>query len=140
MANDEVSEVVKGAGYAAANLDGLGEGYGFRKIRQELGVEAYGVNAIVVPPGFEGGFHYHDEQEELYFVHSGHLEFEFGDGSSVRVGPGGVVQVEAATERRVKNVGDGDAVYLVTGGKGGYVGRDGRLREGEERIRRPGGA
>jgi hypothetical protein len=28
-------------------------------------------------------------------------------------------------------VGDGDAVYVVVGGKNGYVGRDGRLPEDE---------
>ena len=28
-------------------------------------------------------------------------------------------------------MGDGDAVYVVVGAKDGYVGRDGRLAEGE---------
>src|SRR4029079_18375130 len=37
----------------------LGDGYGFRKVRQPLGVTAFGVNAIVYPPGFEGFLHYH---------------------------------------------------------------------------------
>ena len=32
-------------------------------------------------------------------------------------------------------MGDEDAVYLVVGGKDGYVGRDGRLPEGEESPR-----
>ena len=32
--------------------------------------------------------------------------------------------------RKIKNVGDDAALYLVTGGKDGYVGRDGRLPEG----------
>ena len=63
--------VTKGDGYAVANLADLGEGPGFRKIRKELGVTAFGVNAIVLPPTYETGSHYHDEQEELYFVHSG---------------------------------------------------------------------
>jgi hypothetical protein len=31
-------------------------------------------------------------------------------------------------------VGDGDAIYLCAGGKDGYVGRDGRLPEGEQRV------
>jgi hypothetical protein len=39
--------------------------------------------------------------------------------------------VDAATVRQIKNVGDEPAVYLVAGGKDGYVGRDGRLPEGE---------
>ena len=68
--------MTKGDGYAVANLDDLGEGSGFRKVRKELGVTAFGVNAIVMPPAYETGSHYHDEQEELYFVHSGRIEID----------------------------------------------------------------
>jgi hypothetical protein len=57
---------------------------------------------------------------------------EFGDGSRHELGPGGVARVDAETVRSVRNAGDEDAVYLVAGGKDGYVGRDGRLPEGEE--------
>jgi mannose-6-phosphate isomerase-like protein (cupin superfamily) len=121
-----------GAGYTTANLDELGEGPGFRKIRTPLGVTAFGVNAIVLPPSYETGSHFHDEQEELYFVHSGEVEFEFGDGSTARLGPGGLARVDAATHRRVRNLSDSeDAVYVVVGGKDGYVGRDGKLAPGE---------
>jgi len=131
MAGDE-SKVVKGDGYAVAHLDDLGEGWGFRKIRTELGVTAFGVNAIVLPPDYTTGSHFHDEQEELYFVHSGEVEFEFGDGSTQRLGPGGIAWVDAPTHRRVRNLSDSeDAVYVVVGGKGGYVGRDGNLAPGE---------
>ena len=42
--------------------------------------------------------------------------------------------------RRIRNVGDEDAVYVVVGGKDGYVGRDGRLPEGETTRFGPGGA
>ena len=132
---DEVREVIKGDGYAVASLDGLGEGYGFRKVRKGLDVTAFGVNAIVMPAGYESGRHYHDEQEELYFVHSGQIEIEFGDGSTHRLGPGGLARVDAHTVRRLRNVGDGEAIYLCAGGKDGYVGRDGRMPEGEERVR-----
>ena len=34
---EEAKEPVEGAGYAVASLDGLGEGYGFRKIRRGSG-------------------------------------------------------------------------------------------------------
>ena len=120
-----------GEGYAVGHLDDLGEGYGFRKVRKGLGVTAFGVNAIVVPEGFESGFHFHDEQEELYVTLSGEIELEFGDGTSHRLPTGGMARVDAATHRRIRNVGSGDAVYLIAGGKDGYVGRDGRLPEGE---------
>jgi uncharacterized cupin superfamily protein len=126
-----MGNVTQGEGYAVANLDDLGEGPGFRKIRRELGVEDFGINAIVMPSGIESDFHYHDEQEELYFVHSGELEIEFGDGTVHRLGPGGMARVAAATHRKTRNVSGGDTVYVVIGAKGGYVGRDGRKPEGE---------
>ena len=128
---DEVSQVVRGDGYAVGHIDAMGDRYGFRKIRRELGVTAFGINAVCMPPGDESGRHYHDEQEETYFVHRGTIELEFGDGSVHRLEAGGAARVDAATVRRVRNVGDGDAVYLCAGGKDGYVGRDGRLPEGE---------
>ncbi len=69
--SETTEQVTKGDGYAVANLSDLGDGPGFRKIRKELGVTAFGVNAIVLPPSYSTGGHYHDEQEELYFLHSG---------------------------------------------------------------------
>jgi mannose-6-phosphate isomerase-like protein (cupin superfamily) len=138
--SDEVKGVVTGEGYAVANIDGIGEGYGFRKVRRELGVTAVGVNAIVMPPGYGGGRHYHDEQEETYFVHRGRFEFEFGDGQKHVLGPGGVARVDASTVRAVRNVGKEDGVYICFGGKDGYVGRDGHPADGEERVSGPPGA
>ena len=129
---NETTDIVQGDGYAVANIDDLGDGYGFRKIRRGLGVTAFGVNAIVLPGGYETGRHYHDEQEETYFVHRGEIEMEFGDGSKHRLGEGGVARVDASTVRRMRNVGQGDAVVIAAGGKDGYVGRDGQLPDGEE--------
>lgn len=131
MSPAEIREPIEGDGYAVASLDGLGEGYGFRKIRRGLGVDAFGINAIVLPPGYETGRHYHEIQEELYFVHRGRIEIEFGDRDSHLLGPGGMARVAPATVRKIRNVGDEDATYVVVGGSGGYVGRDGRLPEGE---------
>jgi len=128
---DDVHEVVEGEGYAVANVDALADGPGFRKVRHALGVTAFGVNAIEIPPGYETGRHYHEQQEELYFVHRGRVEMTFDDGETHVLGPGGVARVDPSTVRKVKNIGDEPAVYLVTGGKGGYVGRDGKLPEGE---------
>jgi quercetin dioxygenase-like cupin family protein len=140
MSATEYPGVTRGEGWAAGHLDDLGGGYGFRKIRKGLGVSAFGVNAIVMPAGYETGSHYHDEQEELYFVHRGTIEMEFGDGSLQRLGEGAFALVEAPTLRKVRNVGDGDAIYICAGGKGGYVGRDGRLPDGESPAGRPPGA
>jgi quercetin dioxygenase-like cupin family protein len=143
-ASTDYPAVTVGEGYAVAQLEDLGHGPGFRKVRQGLGVTAFGVNVIVLPPGLETGAHYHELQEELYFVHRGAIEMEFGDGSVQRLREGGIARVDAATVRKIRNAGDTDAVYLCAGGKDGYVGRDGRVPEGEEqRVRviaeRPGG-
>jgi uncharacterized cupin superfamily protein len=135
MAAEPETEVVAGEGYAVANVDNIGDQYGFRKIRRELGVTAFGMNAVAIPPGYESGRHFHDEQEETYFVHRGTIEMEFGDGSKHTLGPGGLARVDAATVRKITNPGDVDALYVVVGGKDGYVGRDGRAPEGEENPR-----
>lgn len=132
MAEDEAREVVTGDGYAVANISALGDGGGFRKIRRALEVTALGINAIVMPAEFAGRRHYHYEQEETYFIHEGHAELEFGDGSVHRLGPGGVARIDAATVRRIRNVGEGDLVYLAVGGKDGYVENDGHLLPSEE--------
>lgn len=128
--------MTSGEGYALATLDSLGEGPGFRKIRKPLGVTAFGVNALVVPPGYGGPNHFHEEQEELYFVHKGKARFEFGDGTTHEVGPGGVVWADAPCVRRFHSIGNEDLVLVAVGGKDGYVGRDGRTADPDEpRVR-----
>jgi mannose-6-phosphate isomerase-like protein (cupin superfamily) len=127
MSDESDPNVMTGDGYAVSSLDGIGEGPGFRKVRKSLGVTAFGVNAIVLPEGYATGPHYHDQQEELYFVHQGTIEIEFGDASVHRLGPGGLARVDADTVRGLRNVGQGEAIYLCAGGKDGYVGRDGRV-------------
>ena len=69
----------------------------------------------------------------MYFVYRGTIEIEFGDGTTHLLEPGSVARVDAATVRGMRNVSDEDAIYVCAGGKGGYVGRDGRLAEGETR-------
>jgi mannose-6-phosphate isomerase-like protein (cupin superfamily) len=122
-------------GYAFSSLDALGEGYGFRKIRRGLGVTAFGANALVMPPGYDGFLHFHDTQDELYFVHRGTAQFEV-DGEVRELGPGSLVHVESTTPRKFSNAGDDDLVMLVVGGKGGYVERDGHLVDPERDLER----
>jgi quercetin dioxygenase-like cupin family protein len=124
-----MSEITKSDGYAIGHIDDMGEHYGFRKVRKALDVTAFGVNALCLPAGYEGGQHYHDDQQELYFVHRGTVEIRFGDGTGHRLEPGGAARVDPKTVRWLANVGDEDAVVLVTGGRDGYVGRDGHLPE-----------
>jgi mannose-6-phosphate isomerase-like protein (cupin superfamily) len=123
-------------GYAFSSIDELGEGYGFRSVRRALGVTAFGVNAIVMPPSFDGFLHYHDTQDELYLVHSGRARVEVG-GEVRELGPGGLLHVASTTPRKVSNASDAeDLVLLVVGGKDGYVERDGHLVDPERDLER----
>jgi quercetin dioxygenase-like cupin family protein len=127
-----MTETTTGDGWAVGSLEGMGEGPGFRKVRKELGVTAFGVNAVVMPPGYVSGRHMHERQQELYFVHRGTIEFTFDDENKHVLGPGGFARVDPATVRSFRNVSESeDAVYVAIGGAGGYVGRDGLLPEGE---------
>jgi mannose-6-phosphate isomerase-like protein (cupin superfamily) len=122
--------------HSFTTIDELGEGPGFRKVRHALGVTAFGVNVVVYPPGQEGFLHYHDTQDELYFVHSGRAVFEV-DGETRELGPGGLCHVESTTPRKVSNPSETeDLVMLVVGGKDGYVARDGQLVDPERDLPR----
>ncbi len=121
-------------GCARATIDELGDGV-FRKVRRALGVSAFGANAMVLPPGTEWFRHYHDEQDELYFVHRGRAGFEV-EGETFELGPGALCHVESTTPRRFWNAGDDELVLLVVGGKDGYVGRDGHMVDPADEERR----
>jgi mannose-6-phosphate isomerase-like protein (cupin superfamily) len=121
-------------GHSRTTIDGLGDGV-FRKVRRALGVSAFGVNAMVLPSGTTWFEHFHDEQDELYFVHRGRAGFEV-DGERFELGPGGLCHVESTTPRRLWNAGDDELVLLVVGGKDGYVGRDGHMVDAADEERR----
>jgi mannose-6-phosphate isomerase-like protein (cupin superfamily) len=120
-------------GYAHTTIDALGDET-FRKVRRELGITAFGANVLVLQPGIVGRPHYHEEQDELYFVHEGRAVFDLPD-ESVELGPGGLIHVESTTPRRVTNPGPDELVMLVVGAKEGYVGRDGNLASPKAFIR-----
>jgi mannose-6-phosphate isomerase-like protein (cupin superfamily) len=114
-------------GYAFGSIEEMGDGV-FRKVRRELGITAFGANVLVLAPGVEARPHFHDEQDELYFVHAGRARFRL-PGETRELGPGGMAHVEAKTPRQVVSVGDEELVLLVIGAKEGYVGRDGHLAD-----------
>ena len=129
--SEPVRETITGEGWAVGTLDGMGDGWGFRKVRQELGVQAFGINAVFLPPGYTSRRHAHERQEETYFVHRGTIEFTFNDGETQVLGPGGFARVDPPTVRSLRNLSDSeDAVYVCVGGAEGYVGRDGFVPEG----------
>jgi len=115
----------QGDGWAVASVDSLGSGPGFRKIRTPLGVTAFGVNAIVLPPSYATNPHHHERQQELYIVLAGEIEITLA-GEPRTLGPGGLARVDAATVRSLRNVSEtSEATYICVGGADGYVGRDG---------------
>ena len=90
---------------------------------------AFGVNAIVLPPGYETNRHFHERQEEFYIVIEGEIELSLGDERRT-LGPGGLARVDPLTVRSLRNLSaDSEATYICVGGAGGYVGRDGKLEE-----------
>ena len=123
--------------HAFSSLDELGQGPGFRKVRRAMGITAFGVNGVVYPPGYPGVNHYHDTQDELYFVHSGTAKVEV-EGEERILGPGGLFHVESTTPRKIASIGDEELVMLVIGGKDGYVERDGHVMSEEDLAVRQG--
>ena len=120
-------EPIKGEGWTVSSIEDLGEGPGFRKVRSALGVTEFGVNAIVLPPGYTSRRHFHERQQELYLVLSGEIELEL-DGDKHTLGPGGLARVDPSPVRSLRNTSESDeAVYFCVGGAGGYVGRDGQV-------------
>jgi quercetin dioxygenase-like cupin family protein len=70
-------------------LEGGGPGAGFHFVRRELGVEAFGINWIELPPGAEGREHDESEsgQEEVNVcVRGGGVYRVEGEEVQVRVG------------------------------------------------------
>ena len=121
-------------GYAFGSIEKMGDGV-FRKVRRELGVTAFGVNALVLAPGVVGRPHYHDEQDELYFVHRGRVRVEV-EGEIQDLGPGGLFHATSTTPRTVSNPFGEEAIVFVVGGKGGYVERDGHVVSDEDLAKR----
>jgi mannose-6-phosphate isomerase-like protein (cupin superfamily) len=121
--------------HAFSSLDELGEGPGFRKIRTALDVTAFGVNAVVYPSHFDGFLHYHDSQDELYFVHRGRVRVEV-EGETRELGEGGLFHCESTTPRKVSNPFDEEAVLFIVGGRDGYVSRDGHMVDEADVARR----
>jgi mannose-6-phosphate isomerase-like protein (cupin superfamily) len=98
-------------------------------------VTAFGVNALVYPPGYDGVAHFHDTQDELYFVHRGRVRVEV-EGETRDLEAGGLFHVESTTPRKLSNPFDEEAIVFAVGGKGGYVERDGHLVDEADLERR----
>ncbi|HEY6836380.1 MAG TPA: hypothetical protein VI142_07900 [Gaiellaceae bacterium] len=115
------------SGYAVARLDEIEElndgREPWRPVRQHFGIQAFGVNTWT---GHEAGdriLNEHDEageedeQEELYFVHSGRARFEL-DGESVDA-PTGTFVFAASGVRRTAFADEPETTIVSVGGTPG---------------------
>jgi quercetin dioxygenase-like cupin family protein len=80
----------------------------FRPLRQALGVSAFGINELELPPGAEGPEHDHakDGQEEVYVIVRGGGTIRV-DGQEADLRPGQFVFLPADTRRQMVAGGDG---------------------------------
>jgi uncharacterized RmlC-like cupin family protein len=118
-----------GEGWAIApTLDSLGDGM-FRRVRQQLGITAFGMNIKVMEPGASSKNHLHTEQQEVIFVHSGTVKVTFGDATTHEVGAGAVVVINPMEPHVVRVTSDEPAVLVMMGGKDGVVEGDAQFPE-----------
>src|SRR3954470_19674129 len=107
------------ADYTAKHIGDMEAIYGgaFKKARAELGVEAFGMSVIVLPPNLEGyPEHNHAEsgQEEVYVVLRGGGEIEV-DGERVPVDTETIVRVGPGARRKLWPGGEGMRVLALGG-------------------------
>lgn len=111
------------------DLDGI-----YRSLRGALDLEAFGLGALVLPPGTEQVAHFHRVQDEVYIVHRGRAGFLIGD-QEIELEEGGLVHVPSTTPRKFWNAGDEDLVLIAIGGQGGLVDEDAELVDPADEVR-----
>jgi mannose-6-phosphate isomerase-like protein (cupin superfamily) len=111
-------------GYSIVNvheIEPAGPGGAVRFVRRELGLEAFGINWYVLPPGAEG--HEHDEsdsgQEEVNVVLEGSGTWRI-DGEEVPVRAGTFLRFDPATTRCPVAGPDGMTFIGVGARRGSY--------------------
>lgn len=111
---------VEDAGYTVKRIDELDAAFGgaFKRVRAELGVVAFGIQIVDLPPDsgeiYPDHDHLHDGQEEVYVVLRGSGELEFPTGR-VPIDPETVVSVAPSTRRRIRSGPNGIRVLAVGG-------------------------
>ena len=102
-------------------LEGAGPGGAFRFVRRELGVEAFGINWVELPPDAEG--REHDEsssgQEEVAVVIRGSGLYRI-DGAEVSVREGDFLRFDPETTRCPVAGPNGMTLLAVGAPRGSY--------------------
>jgi mannose-6-phosphate isomerase-like protein (cupin superfamily) len=110
-------------GITLGHLD-TSPGERMRRLRADLGVSTFGLNAIVLEPGQRGRIHAHERQEEVYLVLAGRLTLATEDEER-ELGPHDAARVAPGVRRQLSNQGSERLVLLAMGGAEPHQGRDG---------------
>jgi mannose-6-phosphate isomerase-like protein (cupin superfamily) len=98
-------------------MEGIYRG-AFKLARAELGVSAFGMQVLDLPPRVSDQYPEHDHaddgQEEVYLTLTGSGEIEI-DGERHRLEPGTMVRVGPGLKRRIRT-GEGPMRVLAVGG------------------------
>jgi uncharacterized cupin superfamily protein len=96
----------------------------FQRLRNDLGVTAFGINLLTLQPGQRSRIHRHRHQEEVYLVLEGELALSV-EGVEQRLGEGEIVRVAPGVRRQLTNRRPQRLVMLALGGAGEHMPRDG---------------
>src|SRR3954454_102620 len=111
-------------GVSFAKLD-LEAGERFVRLRNELGIESFGLNLVVLEPGQRGRIHRHERQEEAYIVLEGTLTLEIEGEQVHSLGRGDAARVVPGARRRLSTRARERVALLAMGGAEPHQGRDG---------------
>lgn len=110
-------------GIATGRLD-LGLTERFQRLRNELGVESFGLNLMHLAPGQGGRVHRHKHQEEVYIVLEGTLTVEVEGGEMHELSRGAVARLAPDLRRQLSNRATEPVRFLAIGGGTPHEGRD----------------
>ena len=107
------------ADYSVKRIDEMEGAFlgAFKRARAELGVEAFGMQVIDLPPNLEQfpeHDHAHDGQEEVYVVMRGRGELDV-DGERVTIDPDTIVRVGPTAKRKIYTGDEGMRVLALGG-------------------------
>jgi uncharacterized cupin superfamily protein len=117
-------------GIAFTALD-LSPGDRFQRLRNDLGVESFGLNLLRLEPGERSRIHRHEHQEEVYLVLEGTLTLVI-EGEAHEVAQGGLARVAPDLRRQLVNRRPAPLRIIALGGATPHEGRDGRAYEAWE--------
>ncbi len=110
------------AGWAATSLDQIDGS--FKLVRPALGLTAFGMNARVLQPGASSKMHYHELQQEVFFVHRGCVQLTVDGDTWQDMEEGSIVRIDPGTTHAFRNNTDEPAIMLMMGGRDGIVDGD----------------